>query len=1486
MRRAKRLQFLLAGLLTVLVAFAVDGVSAHAQAAALAAPDLTLRKQHTIPFVVGQFGIYHLVVTNVGTAATSGAVTVRDTLPYGLAFSAGSSGGAGWTIASLGQVVSASYAGSIAVGDSAKFDLEVSVPSSAFPSVTNSATVSTAGDANPSNDRSVDPTAIVGAPDLIIDKRHITAFVVGQQGAYKLVIRNIGPASSSSVTVVRDSLPAGLSFTSASGSGWVFSVVGQIVVATLASSIAAGDSTSFNLTVSVGANAFPSVINSATVVLDGDANSANNSDSDPTSVTTSNLSPDLALRKYHSALFVVGQSQPYHFVVTNIGGASSSGGITVRDTLPAGLTFSASGSGGAGWITARLGSVITATYAATLAAGDSAKFDIQVNASASASPSKTNSATVYTAGDANPANDRAVDPTVVMGVPDLTIDKRHTAPFVVGQTGSYTIVVTNIGTAATSGTVVAADSLPAGLSLLAVSGSGWGFATGGPLVTAVRNTPLAPGDSAKITLDVSVGANAMPSVTNTAQVFAPGDVNFSNDRDSDPTSVTVSNQSVTPPSFLLKWGSFGSGPGQFYAATGVATDAAGNVYVVDHNNDRIQKFTPSGGFLAEWGAAGSGTVSFSRPVGIATDKAGNVYVTEQFNSRVLKCTSAGVLLLTWGTHGSGNGQFSTPSGIATDDSGHVYVCDQGNNRIQKFTDTGAFRGQWGSTGSGIGQFLDCVGIATDAAGSVYVCDLGNNRIQKFTSNGSYLMQWGSAGGGPGQFSGPGAIATDPVGYVYVEDINNFRVQRFSNSGIYLAQWGSSGSGDGQFQTGGAVATDGVGNIYVSETSRIQKFGSVGTVTTTTLSSSVNPGVQGQTVTFTATVAPPGATGSVTFNDNGVSIGSRPLVNGVSTMSYVLGAIGARTIAASYSGDPVYAASSTSITQTIWLGIPVAVAITPSSNPVNGRSVAMNVSVTPAAATGTILLTDNAVSYATLPLVNGVASFPYFAPAFGVRTFGALYSGDSVNTGASAQVSVSFTGLPVLVTLGSDQNPAPPSVPIALTATVTATSSSLSPRGLVSFFDGSTPIGTLALVAGSAQLVSQFSAGGNHTLSASYSGDTTFVPGVGLLSLVVGATSSTTTTLTSSSVSISEGSTVLFTAAVSPPPNAGNVVFYVDGAVQANVPVASGEASFATSSLTAGTHQVSATYLGAPGWALSTSNLLTEYVIGNQTPVLRVYSPNGGDVLTVGGVYQVLWNAADTHSSSVVWIYASRSVHPPVWDPIATNVPNTGSYLWTVTAPESNGLIAVVDQSGRAGADASDLPFSITASGTETALAKFEAEPSDAGIQVTWALANRGTYSSVVLQRSLLQDGPWAAVTTAARIDGNVTVQEDAAVETGATYWYRLLATTEGGAQSIFGPVGATAGAPKEFQLSGAWPNPSRAGVTIGFAVAKRANVSISLLDIAGRQVRLLASGERAPGRYTLTWDGRDDRGAVPAGVYFVRYTVPGRSYVSRVAIVR
>ncbi|MFZ0510926.1 MAG: hypothetical protein WAM14_04900 [Candidatus Nitrosopolaris sp.] len=62
---------------------------------------------------------------------------------------------------------------------------------------------------------------------------------------------------------------------------------------------------------------------------------------------------------------------------------------------------------------------------------------------------------------------------------------------------------------------------------------------------------------------------------------------------------------------------------------GVAVDSAGNVYVADTYNDRIQKFDSNGTFIAKWGTSGFGNGKFHYPAGVAVDYAGNVYVVER-----------------------------------------------------------------------------------------------------------------------------------------------------------------------------------------------------------------------------------------------------------------------------------------------------------------------------------------------------------------------------------------------------------------------------------------------------------------------------------------------------------------------------------------------------------------------------------------------------------------------------------------------------------------------------------------------------------------------------------------------------------------------------------------------------------------------------------------------------------------------------------------
>jgi hypothetical protein len=211
--------------------------------------------------------------------------------------------------------------------------------------------------------------------------------------------------------------------------------------------------------------------------------------------------------------------------------------------------------------------------------------------------------------------------------------------------------------------------------------------------------------------------------------------------------------------FLAKIGGPGSGPGQFSGLTGVAVDSGGNIYATDHSasppaTDRIEKFVPDAlapcgcgyAFSDEWGVPGSLDGQFNTPRDVATDTAGNVYVTDYGNERIQKFDSSGFFLKAWGGHGTADGQLAFPEGLATDSAGSVYVADRANNRIQKFDSSGGFITKWGTTGNGDGQFSGPSDVAVDASGNVYVADTGNDRIQKFAEAGAPPGGGGSGGG--------------------------------------------------------------------------------------------------------------------------------------------------------------------------------------------------------------------------------------------------------------------------------------------------------------------------------------------------------------------------------------------------------------------------------------------------------------------------------------------------------------------------------------------------------------------------------------------------------------------------------------------------------------------------------------------------------------------------------------------------------------------
>ena len=294
-----------------------------------------------------------------------------------------------------------------------------------------------------------------------------------------------------------------------------------------------------------------------------------------------------------------------------------------------------------------------------------------------------------------------------------------------------------------------------------------------------------------------------------------------------------------------------NGPGttaQFNFPSGVTTDAAGNVYVADIDNHKIRKITPAGvvSTLAGSGiygfADGIGTASqFRFPVGVATDAAGNVYVADTDNQRIRKITPAGVVSTIAGSSNAGfaNGtgsaaNFNQPRALVTDAAGNIYVADRLNYKIRKITPAGVVSTFAGSTlgfadGTGTAaQFNQPYGLAIDAAGNIYVADSVNNRIRKITPTGVVSTLAGSTLGfadGTGtaaQFNYPTGLAIDAVGNLYVGDTFNDKIRKITPAGVVSTLAGSTqGFADGagataRFYTLYGVATDAAGNVYVAD----------------------------------------------------------------------------------------------------------------------------------------------------------------------------------------------------------------------------------------------------------------------------------------------------------------------------------------------------------------------------------------------------------------------------------------------------------------------------------------------------------------------------------------------------------------------------------------------------------------------------------------------------------------------------------------------
>jgi hypothetical protein len=655
------------------------------------------------------------------------------------------------------------------------------------------------------------------------------------------------------------------------------------------------------------------------------------------------------------------------------------------------------------------------------------------------------------------------------------------------------------------------------------------------------------------------------------------------------------------------------------------------------------------------------------------------------------------------------------------------------------------------------------------------------------------------------------------------------------------------------------------------------------------------------VTFTATVTPSGATGSVQFFDGVTSLGTSPLVSGTATLNTSALAAGSHPITAVYAGDASYAGSTSNLVTQVVNAAGSSVTLVAAPDPgVFLDPVTLTATVSPAAATGSVEFFDGASSLGTSPVSAGAAQLITSSLAVGVHSLTAHYLGDGSYSAATSSAYSLEVKAKIVSTAGPNGSIAPLGTTLySLNATPSYTFAA----------DPGYHVSSVTVDGGAVALTSPYTfapVSSNHTIDVQFVVNPA-VPAISTLTATqvrTGNDSDGNTKITLSWTAVPVGSTVEVWRK-----GYGNYPEYDDGPTPGSVPATPGSYPPAGWTLTTATSPGSTDEPGSRDFwyyvAYVTDSYGTRSPVSNKTTGTLSYhlgdvsdevTPGLGDnkvttsdLSVLGAHYGITGSAVDPFNYLDVGPTSDLSVNAR---PMTDNKVNfedlvmfAMNYFPVTSAPQAHATPAASSQD----ALALSAPTGVH-TGEDVAV-----RVSFTGTGRVLALSMRLTWDPAVVQPvnftagdAVLEQGAVLFSAEPGAVDGAVfagaghgftgegefaTVHFQVVAAGDPKFGFATVDARDAQNHNVTLATGVTSAAPRTFvtTLAPAMPNPFGRSTTFAFSLAKAGRADLEVFSVDGRRVRTITSGLRDAGEYRLEWNGADDSGhPIAPGVYYAR----------------